>query len=113
MKHIRNVVERMKNMSPFLGIVADNNGMLVLKSETNKATVATHFRDLRVWKDNTTDQDKITATVDIKRFIMFLAWDAVRPDSVQCNILHEQMLYLHVNLQDNIKINYFVPGISF
>ncbi|XP_034940736.1 checkpoint protein HUS1 isoform X2 [Chelonus insularis] len=48
LKHIRNVVEKMKNMSPYLTIIANNNGLLILRINTDVASVATHFQDLNV-----------------------------------------------------------------
>ncbi|KAK0168118.1 hypothetical protein PV327_001951 [Microctonus hyperodae] len=112
LKHIRNVVEKMKNMSPYLTIVANNDGAFILKIDTDSASVATHYRDLQVWKKIETNADEVFATVDIRRLLNIHTWDAVHPDSVKCNILHERIVYLYFKLNDSINIHYFVPAVA-
>ena len=43
---LRNVVERMKNLSNFVTISASQKGEFNLKVDTDMVTVATHFKDL-------------------------------------------------------------------
>lgn len=43
---MRNVVDRMKNLSNFLTISANNSGQLTLSINTDIATITTHFKDL-------------------------------------------------------------------
>lgn len=113
LKHVRNIVERMKNMSPRLTLSADKSGLFVLKVDTDSATVSTHFQDLQVWSCSQKDQeDKISATVDIKKFFMFLAWDVVHPDGVKCNILQDRMVNLYLHVSDHLKIHYFIPSMT-
>ncbi|XP_076623331.1 hus1-like checkpoint clamp component [Colletes latitarsis] len=113
LKYVRSIVERMKNMSPRLTLSADKCGMFVLEIDTDSATVSTHFQDLQVWScSQNEDVDKVSATVDIKKFHMFLAWDIVHPDVVKCNILQDRMVNLYLQLADYLKIQYFVPSIA-
>lgn len=113
LKHVRNIVERMKNMSPRLTLSADKSGIFVLKVDTDSATVSTHFQDLQVWSCSQKDHDdKISATIDIKKFFMFLAWDVVHPDNVKCNILQDRMVNLYLHLSDHLKIHYFIPSMT-
>lgn len=102
----------MKNMSPHLTVAAKNNGQFILKVETTSASVATHFSDLQVWKQDEEDREEVTATVDIRRFLNIHTLDAVHPDSVRCNILDDKMVYLHLNSDDNFQIQYFIPAVS-
>ena len=46
MKLLRNVVDRMKNLSNFVSISANQRGEMKVKVETDQVTVATHFKDL-------------------------------------------------------------------
>ncbi|XP_053971757.1 checkpoint protein HUS1 isoform X2 [Hylaeus volcanicus] len=114
LKHVRNIVDRMKNMSPRLTITADKSGMFVLEIDTESATVSTHFQDLQVWScsQKDVDDDKVSASIDIKKFYTFLAWDILHPESVKCNILHEQMVNLYLQLADHLKIQYFIPSLA-
>lgn len=113
LKYVRNIVERMKNMSPRLTLCADKSGVFVLRIDTDSATVSTHFQDLQVWSCSQENEDeKVSATVDIKKFFMFLAWDVVHPEGVKCNILRDRMLNLHLHLSDYLKIHYFIPAMT-
>ncbi|XP_076171536.1 hus1-like checkpoint clamp component isoform X2 [Ptiloglossa arizonensis] len=113
LKYVRSIVERMKNMSPQITISADKLGMFVLKIDTDNATVSTHFQDLQVWSCSQNEHDdKISATIDIKKFFMFMAWDVVHPESVKCNILQDRMVNLYIQLADYLKIQYFIPSIA-
>ncbi|KAJ9574065.1 hypothetical protein L9F63_008591 [Diploptera punctata] len=48
LKLLRTVAERMKTLSPYVTVLANQEGVLVLKVETPDATVSTHFKDLIV-----------------------------------------------------------------
>lgn len=93
-------------------VCAENSGKFVLKIETDSANVATYFKGLHVSTLAEDNAAEITANVDIRRFLTFLAWEVVHPVSVKCNILNEQMIYLYLNLDDNVNIHYFIPAVS-
>lgn len=113
LKYIRNIVDRMKNMSQWLTLSADNTGTLVLKIDNDSATVSAHFQELQIWSCSQQDrEDKVSATIDIKKFLMFLAWDIVHPDGVKCNILQDKMINLFLHLADYLKIHYFLPSVA-
>lgn len=46
LKVLRNIVDRMKNLSNYVSLMANSNGEMKLKVETELVTVSTHFRDL-------------------------------------------------------------------
>lgn len=48
LKSIKNIVERMKHMSPNLIVSANQFGNFTLKIESNMITVAAHFQNLSV-----------------------------------------------------------------
>ncbi|KAM4029389.1 checkpoint protein HUS1 isoform 1-T1 [Anomaloglossus baeobatrachus] len=90
-KMMKNVVERMKNLSNFIVIEANRNGEINLKIETDLVSVSTHFKDLGnpPWvsdesSQNSTqerDQDTMSeARVDIKKLLQFLAGQQVNPN---------------------------------
>lgn len=113
LKQVKHIVERMKNMSPQLVLSANKNGLFVLKVETESATVSTNFQNLQVWSCSQEDrEEKVSVTIDIKTFCMFMAWDVVHPDGVKCNILKDRMINLFLYLADHLKIHYFLPSIS-
>jgi len=52
LKVLRNIVDRMKNLSNFVQVCANNAGELKLCVETDLVTVSTYFHDLDrpVWR---------------------------------------------------------------
>ena len=110
-KHLRSVMERIKNMSPILILSADTNGVLAFKADTDTATITVHFPNLTVY-ECTTEDETITASVDIKKFHAFLAWDAVHPTAMRCNILSSRVININLNLEDYLQIKYYIPAVE-
>ncbi|XP_046620937.1 checkpoint protein HUS1 [Neodiprion virginianus] len=118
MKHLRNVVDQMGKMSPQLVVTAKKTGKLILKVETSFATVATHFQDLKVGGDDRDsgvsdeEEEEVSATIDIRKFGMFLTWDIIKAESVICNVVADRMINMHMNIDGHLEIHYFIPAIS-
>ncbi|KAI4493754.1 hypothetical protein M0804_001930 [Polistes exclamans] len=111
LRNLRHIVERMKNMSPHLTLTADNTGMFILKVETDSANVSANFQGLQVWSSSQEDR-VISATIDVKKLLTFLAWDIVHPNSVRCNIIENRIVNLFLDLAGYLKVRYFVPAIA-
>ncbi|KAM4029390.1 checkpoint protein HUS1 isoform 2-T2 [Anomaloglossus baeobatrachus] len=121
-KMMKNVVERMKNLSNFIVIEANRNGEINLKIETDLVSVSTHFKDLGnpPWvsdesSQNSTqerDQDTMSeARVDIKKLLQFLAGQQVNPNKAVCNIVHKRMVHF-ILLHDDVSLQYFIPAVA-
>lgn len=103
----------MKNMSSHLTLTADKTGMFILRVETDSANVSTHFQGLQVWScSQVEDNFSISATIDVKKFLTFLSWDIVHPNSVRCNILENKIVNLLLDLAGYLKVRYFIPAIA-
>ncbi|XP_011156205.1 checkpoint protein HUS1 [Solenopsis invicta] len=113
LKYIRHILDRMKNMSNQLTVMANKCGTLIIKVEVDYATVSTHFKGLEVWENEEgQENDDISAIVSIKKLAMFLGWDILHPDSVKCHLLNEKMVKLTLDVGDHIKMHYFIPAIA-
>ncbi|XP_066441120.1 checkpoint protein HUS1 isoform X2 [Eleutherodactylus coqui] len=121
-KTMKNVVERMKNLSNFIVIEANRNGEINLKIETDLVSVSTHFKDLGnpPWVSdgssqcNTQDGDADAmseARVDIKKLLQFLAGQQVHPNKAICNIVHKRMVHF-IFLHDDVSMQYFIPAVA-
>lgn len=112
LKLLRNIVERMKNMSTLLTLTADKTGLFILKIEIESANVSTHFQGLEAsCSSQVEDNSMISATIDVKKFLTFLAWDIVHPNSVKCNIVEDKIVNLVLDLSGYLKVRYFIPAI--
>jgi hypothetical protein len=110
-KHLRSVMERIKSMSPILILTADANGVLAFKADTDTATITVHFPNLTIL-DCSTDNETVSASVDIKKFHAFLAWEAVHPTAIKCNILNDKVININLNLENYLQIKYYIPAIE-
>ncbi|KAG9355965.1 hypothetical protein JZ751_000809, partial [Albula glossodonta] len=94
LKTMKNVVDRMKNLSHHLVVEANLSGEMNLKIETDLVSVSTHFKDLGnpSWGDDSSQgpsQDRAAevmacARVDIKKLQQFLASQQVNPSKAMC-----------------------------
>ncbi|XP_053323756.1 checkpoint protein HUS1 isoform X2 [Spea bombifrons] len=120
LKTMKNVVERMKNLSNFMVIEANGNGVINLKIETDLVSVSTHFKDLGnpPWACNEATQnstqekypDKMSeARVDIRKLLQFLAGQQVNPTKAICNISHERMVHFLL-MHEEVSLQYFIPA---
>ncbi|XP_048858193.1 checkpoint protein HUS1-like [Brienomyrus brachyistius] len=119
LKTMKNVIDRMKNLSNFLVLEANRSGQMNLKIETDLVSVSTHFRDLGnpPWDDGGSQgasQDLETmaqARVDIKKLQQFLSSQQVNPSKAMCNIVDKKMVHF-VWLHENASLQYFIPAMA-
>ncbi|XP_034040716.1 checkpoint protein HUS1 isoform X2 [Thalassophryne amazonica] len=123
LKTMKNIVDRMKNLSNFLEIEANQNGEMKLKIETDLVSVTTHFKDLGnpPWGDDgcqdacssqTKDPEtKAQARVDIRKLQQFLMGQQVNPTKAMCNLVHQRMVHL-ILLHEEVSLQYFIPAVA-
>ncbi|XP_061877943.1 checkpoint protein HUS1 [Entelurus aequoreus] len=123
LKTMKNVVDRMKNLSNFLVVEANMSGEMNLKIETDLVSVTTHFKDLGnpQWDDDASqdggpsrrrDPDTMAqARVDIRKLQQFLIGQQVNPSKAMCNIVHQRVLHL-ILLHEDVSLQYFIPAVA-
>lgn len=112
LKLLRTVAERMKTLSPYITVLANQEGVLILKVETPDATVSTHFKDLIVQTTEVAGSEGsdefFSARVDVRKFVQFLTSEQVNPSKVVCNIVDDHMVVLYL-LHEDVTLHYFLP----
>lgn len=123
LKTMKNVVDRMKNLSNFLVIEASQRGEMNLRIQTDLVSVSTHFRDLGnpPWGDATSEEGggsrsgdpgaMAEARVDIRRLQQFLMGQQVNPSKAMCNIVHQKVVHL-ILLHEDVSLQYFIPAVA-
>ncbi|XP_077364488.1 checkpoint protein HUS1 isoform X2 [Festucalex cinctus] len=123
LKTMKNVVDRMKNLSNFLVVEANLSGKMTLKIETDLVSVTTEFKDLGnpQWGDRDSqdggsrpprDADEMAqARVDIRKLQQFLVGQQVNPSRAICNIVHQRVLHL-ILLHEDVSLQYFIPAVA-
>ncbi|KAK6183601.1 hypothetical protein SNE40_011049 [Patella caerulea] len=120
---LRNVIDKMKNLSNYVVISANKNGEMKLQVETEMVSISTHFSDLI---NPTTRKDGASQTssqssrdssefaegrIDIRRFSQFLSSQQVNPQRVVCNIVENKMVHFYL-IQDDVSLQYFMPAVA-
>ncbi|KAM9701200.1 checkpoint protein HUS1 isoform 1-T1 [Menidia menidia] len=123
LKTMKNVVDRMKNLSNFLVIEANLNGEMNLKIQTDLVSVTTHFKDLGnpPWggpgsqeggPSQNRDPDLMAEVrVDVRRLQQLLVGQQVHPSRALCNLVHGSVLHL-VLLHEDVSLQYFIPAVA-
>ncbi|CAL8313124.1 unnamed protein product [Merluccius merluccius] len=119
LKIMKNVVDRMKNLSNFLVIEANMNGEMNLKIETDLVSVTTHFKDLGnpPWggdgsQHSQGDQETmVQARVDVRKLQQFLMGQQFNPSKAMCNIVQNSILHL-ILLYEDVSLQYFIPAVA-
>ncbi|KAJ8406922.1 hypothetical protein AAFF_G00291980 [Aldrovandia affinis] len=121
LKTMKNVVDRMKNLSQHLVLEANLNGEMNLKIETDLVSVSTHFKDLGnpSWGDDGSQgpsRDRAPEVmahtrVDIKKLQQFLAGQQVNPSKAMCNIVNKRMVHF-ILLHEDVSLQYFIPAVA-
>lgn len=142
LKLVKNIVERMKNMSHNLIVCANKDGRLILQIKTNMVTLSAHFTDLSVIsfagkliievsiRDccvhfsvgqiptmddlETIDEDleTVTATIDIKKFLMFLTGMQMSNCTTMFNIVQGKLVKLFLEQPGIISLQIFLTEMS-
>ncbi|XP_020784657.2 checkpoint protein HUS1 isoform X3 [Boleophthalmus pectinirostris] len=116
LKTLKNVVDRMKNLSQFLVLEANMSGEMNLKIETDLVSVTTHFKDLGnpPWGDDVSQRDReVMAQVrlDVRRLQQFLTGQQVHPTKALCNLVHHRLVHL-ILLHEDVSLQYFIPTVA-
>ncbi|XP_068160167.1 checkpoint protein HUS1 isoform X2 [Antennarius striatus] len=123
LKTMKNVVDRMKNLSNFLVMEANLNGEMNLKIETDLVSVTTHFKDLGnpPWGGDASQGGGASpsrdpgamaqARVDIRKLQQFLVGQQVNPSKAMCNLVQDRVVHL-ILLHDDVSLQYFIPAVA-
>ncbi|XP_044745246.1 checkpoint protein HUS1 [Coccinella septempunctata] len=126
LKHLKSIVERMKNMSHQLIVSANKNGRLILRIQTNTVTISSHFPDLNLESfavgitsnndiDDTNEDDEmhaVSSTIDIKKFLMFLSGMQLNNCKALCGIVHNRMVKLYMEQPGAMKLQIFLTELN-
>ncbi|KPP57211.1 checkpoint protein HUS1-like [Scleropages formosus] len=122
LKTMKNVIDRMKNLSNFLVLEANKNGEMNLRIETELVSVSTHFKDLGnpPWvstdgdgsKEGSQERTKMAQVhVDIKKLQQFLASQQVNPSKAICSIASDRTVHF-ILLHEDVSLQYFIPAVG-
>lgn len=123
---LKNVVERMKNISGYIVVSASRDGEIRFKVETDEVSATTHFKNMEVHDgsqgsnqssedplgpDRSNISDAIEVRIDIQKLVMFLNVQLLNPTRIWCGIVHGQAVHMFMQCNE-ILFQYFMPGMN-
>lgn len=117
LKIIKNIVERLKNISGFMVISAKRNGELKFSVDTDEVIVTTHFKNMDVEGDivrnesEDEEDDEIEARIDIQKLVTFLHVQQFNPTKAICALVHGQAVHMFLQCSD-VMFQYFLPAMN-
>lgn len=122
LKLLRGVVDRMKALQPHLIMAACSAGSMSLKVNTDTASIAMHFRDLKIVKsgsrreavsnsEDDNEEEMYSVRLDAKRLSSVLTSELLHPRRVLCHIMDDQMLHMVLEHED-VLMHYCVTAVS-
>lgn len=114
-RSLRNLVDKIKNLSPSMTVYYNNVGELSLVVETDLATVSSQYRNLSVTKHPSNDaptgdmevetEDEVSCRINSKQLAMLLASNQLQHANMSCNIHRDVSLRLRLEIQHKVFIN--------
>uniref|UniRef100_T1JAR9 Checkpoint protein n=1 Tax=Strigamia maritima TaxID=126957 RepID=T1JAR9_STRMM len=115
LKSLKNVVDRMRNISSYLIVSANRDGNFKLGVESDMVSVTTHFADLQVLNEELANENNNNnnpqVRADIKHFAHILNGYQINPNRVVCNILNDKMLQIFI-LHDQVTFQFYIPAVT-
>uniref|UniRef100_A0A3Q4MY40 Checkpoint protein n=1 Tax=Neolamprologus brichardi TaxID=32507 RepID=A0A3Q4MY40_NEOBR len=99
LKTMKNIVDRMKNLSNFLVGVGQ------------EVKLTLHQALELCGKSSRDPESLVEARVDIRRLQQFLVGQQVNPSKAMCNIVHQSVLHL-ILLHEDMSLQYFIPAVA-
>lgn len=125
MQQLRTVVERLKTVSPFVTIRANNQGLLKFRAEADEANVETEWRNLKRPQSGADDivadiedpSHLFKVTVEAKSLLKFLATYQVASSAIACLCSdHCAIFYVYIGQsKDRVEggvLTFFVPAVK-
>jgi HUS1 checkpoint protein len=133
LKTLRPIVDRMKNISEFLLINANMRGELSLKVDTDMVSIETIYKNLEIpqvcppasssiaysssqvsgRESMPPSENEAEVRVDIKKFARFLFSYQITPTNVVCCMVEGKALVLHVIVEGEVYLTYYIPVVCF
>ncbi|ESN99016.1 hypothetical protein HELRODRAFT_186499 [Helobdella robusta] len=118
LKIVKNVIERMKNLSNHVIVGANHEGEMVFKIEKDLVNVSTHFENLTYPGLKTqprkplscNSKEVVEVKVDVKKLAQLLSGQQINPTKVICNITPDEMLHL-ILINEDMSLQYFIPSV--
>lgn len=117
LRFLKNLIDKLKNFTPSITFCGTNSGELSIISETDQATVATHFQNLHIKFNQNNDNDnnqkniETSCSVDCKKMALFLS--ALQfPNLELCfSILQDHLIKIEIEFPSTMQMMCVIPAI--
>lgn len=114
---MRNIIDKVKNLSPTIIFYATSSGEMNLVAETEMATITTRYKHLEVTKigsahtNGSTGQIEASCSVDCKKASMFFTALQVPTLELSCGIDDDRLIHMEVDVRNGITIHSILPAV--
>lgn len=113
-KKLKHIVDRYKNLGPYVKFEASQRGQLGLSLLSDRVTLSTHFKELQVVKNPSAineEAEPVTINIELKKLASALGADHIGSKGCVLHFVREKLL--HVSLMtNNVCLDYFLPGVQ-
>lgn len=124
LRFLRNLIDKIKNLSPSITFYANTNGELSIVAETDQATVASHYRNLEVKKvhydensencgnrANTEKGMEVACLVDCKKTAVFLSALQINNLVMSCGIVQDHLIQMELEIRLGMVLHCIIPAV--
>ena len=114
-KKLKHIVERYKNLGPYVNFEADQTGQLRLSLLSDRVTLSTHFKDLQVVKNplaiRNDAEEPVTLNIELKKLASLLGAEHIGSKGCTTHYVREKLLHISL-IRDDISLEYYLPGVQ-
>lgn len=112
-KKLKHIVERYKNLGPYVSFEANQKGRLTLSLLSDRVTLSTQFKELQVVKNPLAIQDDaepVTINIELKKMASLLGADHIGSRRCTAHFVRDKLLHISLTT-DDVSLEYYLPGV--
>ena len=113
-KKLKHIVERYRNLGPYVKFEADQKGRLGLTLLSDRVTLSTYFKDLQVLKNPSAidnEAEPVTINIELKKLASLLGADHIGAKTCIANFVREKLLHVSLVTED-VSLEIYLPGVQ-
>jgi len=120
LKVLKNIGEKLKNISSYVTLHANQLGVMKFSTETELVSTRLTFTGLETPKldedsqapSNSWPQNEFASVrIDIKKLLQLFASQQINPFKVVCNVINNSAVHFFI-VHDDISLQYFIPAVQ-
>ena len=114
LKRMKHLADRYKNLGTYCRFDAFQNGELEMELLSDRLTLNTHFKHLKVARNRGAvigSTDAITINIELKRLALFFGANTFGAKRAIVNFVDEKLMHIHF-LTEDISLRFYIPSVQ-